>query len=111
MLKLVVEIAIKTADVRAGSAHVEADDTIEAGLSSGHRRAHDAPGRSAEEAVLGPVIITGNQAAGTGHDAESAVGQLAFHAVEVACHDRRQVGIDDRRFSARQNLDDWGQIA
>ena len=35
----------------------------------------------------------------------------SVNAVEVARHDRRQVGIDDRRFSTRQNLDDWGQIA
>ena len=110
MLEFVIEVAVEPADVGASAAHVETDDPLKAGLAAGHRGTDNPAGRAAQQTVLGAVIGAGDESPRAGHHVQFAVGQLALHAVEIARHDRRQVGIDDRRLGARQNLDHRCQV-
>ena len=111
VLKTVIEVAVEPADVGARAAHVETDNALVAGLAARHRGSDNPAGRAAQQTVLGSTVGAGDEAARAAHHAQFAAGQLALHAVEVARHDRRQVGIDNRRFSARQNLYHRRQLA
>ena len=111
MFVFVIEVAVKSADIGARAAHVEPDDALIAGLTSGHRGPDNTTGRAAEQAVLGPVIGAGDESTRAGHYVQFSAGQLALNAFEIARHNRRQIGIDNSCLGAGQHFDNRSQVA
>ena len=87
-------------DVGAGAAHVEGDDARavlfvgELGQSKGAD--HAAGGAAEDEAGGFAGGLSGPDGAAVGlHDADGKVDQLGCEALEVASHERKEVGVDD----------------
>ena len=95
--------------IRAGAAHVEADDAVEARHGGGARRADDAARRAGQDRVLALEASRIGQPAGGAHEGEPRAVllrppfrvQLPRHLRDIAAQDRREIGIHHRRVGAR----------
>jgi hypothetical protein len=109
-LERALELASVVADVGRGAAHVEADDLDRLAVVAGDAelgRAHhadDAAGRAGQDRVLALERIRLREAARRLHEVELDAGHLGGDLVDVAAQDRRQVGVDDGRVAAADEL-------
>ena len=122
--------AVIVGDVGRGAAHVEADDLVEAGELGRLGHADDAAGRAGQDRVLALEAVGGGEAAGGHHEDQAGAwssrgpsrracrrtpraaraisargrGQAPRHLLDIARQDRRQIGVDDRRVAAPDEL-------
>jgi len=104
------EIAGPVRDIGGRAAHVEADDPVEAGLPRHLDRTDDAARGSGQDGVLALEEPGIGQAAARLHELQAnagivtPAGQFPFDLQDIAPQDRRQVGIDHRGITARNEL-------
>ena len=86
------------------AAHVEADHAVEAGALAGARHADDPARGTRQDRILAVEAARVGEPAVRLHELQRHVGQVRRDPVHVAREDRRQVGVDDRRVAARDQL-------
>ncbi len=104
-IEVVFERAVIVRDVGRRASHVEADDAVEPCHRRGLDRADDTAGGAGEDCVLAAEMPCGGEAARGLHEKE--VGHFTKrggNAVDMAAKDRREVGIDDSRVAAADEL-------
>ena len=91
-------------DVGGGTAHVEADDLVEAGELRDLHRPDDAAGRAGQDCVLALEAVRVGQSARRLHELQTDARKLRLDVDHVAAQDRRQIRVDDRGIAARDEL-------
>ena len=107
-----LEFAVEMRDVRRCPAHVEADQLVETRGRRGSYHAYNAAGRTGKNRVLALEQAGIRQTAIRLHEHQLRPGvlinaQFTGDLVNVTSQYRGQVGVDDRRIAARDQLDEW----
>lgn len=97
-------LAREVRDVGGGAAHVEADDPVEAGELRHAGHADDAAGRAGQDGVLAAELPRFGQASVGLHEHQPHAVEFTGDTLDVAAQHRREVGVDDRGVSARDEL-------
>jgi hypothetical protein len=96
-----LEGAVVERDVRAGAAHVEADDPRQPSALRRSRGPHDAAGWPGEDCILTLEPARLGQVAAALHEVQSNAVQLRGDLRDVAPEDGREIGVNDSGVSAR----------
>ena len=97
-------------NIGRGSPHVEANQTLIASRLRGLDHPDDTARRSRQDRILAPKCRGGDQTTTGLHEQQPRPPQLAAYLINVAPQHRRQIGIDHRGITARDQLDQPGHI-
>ena len=104
-----LEFAVEMGDVGRGAAHVEADDASKPALDAVRAIATTPPAGPDRIASLPAKSFADGEAARRHHEHHARAGaldvELARDLPDVAGEDRREIGVDDRRVAAPDELD------
>ena len=112
-LESALEFAVVVRDVGRSAAHVEADDALEPGARAGPRHRDHAARRPREDRVLAGEEPGRRESSRRHHEHHPRAGTLDVerlrHPPDIAGEDRREIGVDDRRVAAADELDQGGR--
>ena len=104
------ELAVEMRDVGRRAAHVEADDLVETGGIAGAGKPDHAARRTGQDRILALEEIGSGQAARRHHEHHPRTGprdvQFVGDLRDVAAKDGREIGVDDGRVAAPDQLDE-----
>ncbi len=103
-LEAALEFAGVMRHVGRGATHVKGDDLGKAAALGGSRRADDPAGRSGQDRVLAGKFPRIREAAVRLHEHQPRLAQLPREPVDMTSQDRREIGIDNGRVAATDEL-------